>query len=644
MVTVALALVPAVTIWVVFMDLMTASVDLLKGTTQDSTNDMVESIQELLILRAIDKFDARLTEGDREMTAMLAAIKANGLQKYDLRPSRFDIPNKILTPFWSPGFSTMRGHPYFTSIGIFGGVFQNPSDTYATRLFWMSWVSLYLDVLKKDFNLTLYCSTLAMDPDEQRTTVNVTYVDQETGEALQQINHLVAPAAAYTMGNDPGGWADTLSFNPYTGQVELPTWQWLPAQNNTALQAFISISAATISDGLREELSGSPDDRLVLFFRQPHGYMIAASHGKYWSNSDEDFRSVIPLAGPPNISAYRLWNCTHSTDGLIQQACLQLYAVYQSWPAIPALRQNTVLGGQRYWLATGFSTGSLRVTVLLLKNRASVMSGIDACNAFVDQSVADRKDVTFVILAVVSTLAVCLPLLVGYWLAAWLCKLAVKMDCIAQLRFSTTNAEPTVFQELHRFQDSFTQMERGLQAFGKFVPQAVVRVLIAGKMMINEQMHPETLTVMFADIEGFSTMCEAVSPTVLVAVCTEYFEAMCSNIVQRNGTIDKFIGDCIMAMWNAPDPLVGHEREAVATALAMQSSVMELHQSWKLKGLPLLRFRLGIHTGVCLVGNFGCSYRVSYTCLGDAVNLSARLEALNKKFGTYLCVSHATYE
>jgi len=76
----------------------------------------------------------------------------------------------------------------------------------------------------------------------------------------------------------------------------------------------------------------------------------------------------------------------------------------------------------------------------------------------------------------------------------------------------------------------------------------------------------------------------------------------------------------------------------------VQQGVLSLHPSWRSRRLPELKFRLGIHTGACLVGNFGCSYRVSYTCLGDSVNLAARLEALNKKFGTYVCISHTTYE
>eukprot|EP00667_Euglena_gracilis_P019401 EG_transcript_20785 len=318
---------------------MTSSVDLLRGTTQDSTDSMAQTIQELLILRANDQFNARLTEGNQKMAELIAAVQASGFQNYDLRPSRFDFHSRFLSTFYRPGFTTMRGHPYFTSAAMFGGVFQNPSDEYATRMYWVTWVYLNLDIMTQQYNHTLYVSTLALAPDEQWTTQNVSYVDQQTGTSVYTLSSTTLPAADYPMKNDPSGWGTALYFNPWDGQVELSAWQWLPAQNNTWLQPYISISASTISDELAQELSGAPDDRLVLFFRQPHGYMIAASHGKYWSDSDVDRRHIFPVTNPPNISAYRLWNCTSSTDALIQQACQQLFATYRSWTAIPPLRQ-----------------------------------------------------------------------------------------------------------------------------------------------------------------------------------------------------------------------------------------------------------------------------------------------------------------
>ena len=99
-----------------------------------------------------------------------------------------------------------------------------------------------------------------------------------------------------------------------------------------------------------------------------------------------------------------------------------------------------------------------------------------------------------------------------------------------------------------------------------------------------------------------------------------------------------------MAMWNAPEPNATHEKDAITACLNMQAAVYGMHERWLSRGLPALRFRLGLNTGTCLVGNFGCSHRVSYTSLGDTVNLSARLEALNKKFGTTLLVSESTHE
>eukprot|EP00668_Euglena_longa_P037516 GGOE01048305.1.p1 GENE.GGOE01048305.1~~GGOE01048305.1.p1 ORF type:complete len:830 (-),score=239.70 GGOE01048305.1:460-2775(-) len=603
---------------------------------------MAKSIQEMLMYQATEKFDARLTEGEKEMKALTLMVEASGVLSYDFHPSRFDAPTLGLTPFHTQTFTAMQGHPYFSQMSVLGTYFDL-SVTYFTPIFWVTWVAFLLDVAKKTVgNRTLYVSRLEMAPNEELTTMNISYVNQVTGKPLLLMSNKTASSYGFSLVKWANGWLDNMQFNQYTGQVELALRYNLAAQNGTWIQLYISVGAATISDELRSQLNGSPDDRLVLFFRQPHGYMIAASHGKYFSHSDVDRRYLNPLVNPVNITAYRLWTCLESDDALIQDACQQLYDTHQSWTAIPAAHKDMVLSGQRYWVATGYSSGNLQCTVLMLKNRASVMGNIDTSNAQVDQRVSNKKGVTFVILGVVSAIAVLLPLSVGLWLATRLSMLASGMDRIAQLQFSTTTTPPTMFQELHRFQKSFTQMERGLQAFGKFVPSAVVTRLVAGNIHTDDNMECVNVTVMFADIENFATLAEILAPAQLAEVCTEYFEVMCKHVVQCDGTVDKFIGDCIMAMWNAPLPRPNHERSAVTAALRMQRAVLSLHDSWRQCGLPILKFRLGIHTGHCLVGNFGCSYRVSYTCLGNNVNLASRLESLNKKFDTILCASQST--
>eukprot|EP00667_Euglena_gracilis_P001227 EG_transcript_1227 len=642
--TLILTLLPAILIWIVFSELMTSSLDLLEDTTTSSTHQLAETVQQMLLYESMQVLSMRLTEGENVLNAMLSFLDSSGVRKQDLRPEYFNIKG-FLSSSRDRNFIIMKGHEYFDNMAVNAAYFPGDNNT-GIRLFWNVWQGLNFDLATSQSVRTLYYSTFECFPGQMQIQLNSSYVDQVTGVPLQVLQSLIYPAASFKMSKAIiSGWDQDLGFNAQSGQVNLGLWAWVTAKNSTWLQVSISLNAQTMSQELASQLgANTTQDRLFIFFRQPHGHMLAASHGKYYSHSDVDRRSVNPLTNPPNLSAYQRYTCIQSNDPRIHESCVQLYAAYQSWPAIPALRQEMVLSSDRYWVAVGLTNSSLACTVVMLKNRQTVMGTIDASQDHVNNEVHDKKVVTFVILGVITGIGVIIPLSIGVWLGSRLIKLAAGMDQIAKLDFNVESTPPTLFSELHRFQTSFVQMERGLRAFGKFVPQAVVRVLIAGKMEANGQMTNEVLTIMFADIEGFSTICEAIPPEQLAMVCTEYFESMCANIVNRKGTIDKFIGDCIMAMWNAPQQLPGHERDAVESALAMQAAVIQLHQQWRQRRLPLLKFRLGIHTGPCLVGNFGCSYRVSYTCLGDSVNLSARLEALNKKFGTYICVSQSTYE
>eukprot|EP00668_Euglena_longa_P048267 GGOE01065335.1.p1 GENE.GGOE01065335.1~~GGOE01065335.1.p1 ORF type:complete len:491 (-),score=130.50 GGOE01065335.1:124-1596(-) len=281
--------------------------------------------------------------------------------------------------------------------------------------------------------------------------------------------------------------------------------------------------------------------------------------------------------------------------------------------------------------------------MVLLKDRESIMGSIDASTAKAKKDTDDKRGVSAIVLGVAMAVAATLPMSIGLWLGNRLLQLGRGMDCIAKLDFRRLSFPEARFRELHDFQQSFQKMERGLRAFGKFVPSAVVTRLVAGHIHTDDQMETATVTIMFADIEHFSTFAETMGAAKLAEVCTEYFEAMCKHVIDQDGTVDKFIGDCVMAIWNVPLPKCCHERSAVTAALRMQEDILSLHAVWRQRGLPALKFRMGIHTGNCLVGNFGCSHRVSYTCLGDNVNLASRLEALNKKFGTALCVSQYTH-
>ena len=150
------------------------------------------------------------------------------------------------------------------------------------------------------------------------------------------------------------------------------------------------------------------------------------------------------------------------------------------------------------------------------------------------------------------------------------------------------------------------------------------------------------ITVMFADLEGFTPLSERLEPEQLVQLMNEYLTEMSAIVLKEGGTIDKYEGDLIMAFFGAPLPQEDHADRASRAAARMQSRMRELRQEWQSRGLSELRVRIGLNSGPAVVGNMGSDFRFNYTAMGDTVNLAARLESANKEFGTYTMVSHTT--
>jgi adenylate cyclase len=152
------------------------------------------------------------------------------------------------------------------------------------------------------------------------------------------------------------------------------------------------------------------------------------------------------------------------------------------------------------------------------------------------------------------------------------------------------------------------------------------------------------LTVLFTDLENFTTVAESMPPEELVPILNSYFEGMTEIILKNNGTLDKYIGDSIMAFFGAPIPQKDHSLIACRTAVQMQNHLEELRQIWETTNKPMLHMRIGINTGEMIVGNMGGLDRFDYTVIGDSVNLSARLEGANKQYKTNTLISEHTFQ
>ncbi|WP_298397562.1 CHASE2 domain-containing protein [uncultured Azonexus sp.] len=178
--------------------------------------------------------------------------------------------------------------------------------------------------------------------------------------------------------------------------------------------------------------------------------------------------------------------------------------------------------------------------------------------------------------------------------------------------------------------------------FGQYVPPELVDEMAKNPEEYSMEGRNADMSVLFSDVRNFTTISEGLPPRELSALMNEYLGAMTLIIQKHRGTLDKYIGDAIMAFWGAPVANPLHAREAVMTALEMQRRLRSLGETFAAKGWPVLKIGIGINSGTMTVGDMGSSVRKSYTVMGDAVNLGARLEGITKEYGVGIAVGEKT--
>lgn len=214
-----------------------------------------------------------------------------------------------------------------------------------------------------------------------------------------------------------------------------------------------------------------------------------------------------------------------------------------------------------------------------------------------------------------------------YWL-----NLAVPLAMVGFVYVGVT-VENFVRTELER--------RRTRAMFGRYLSTAVVDQLMR-EPDVQLGGVKEEVTVLFSDIRGFTSFSEGKPPEEVVSRLNEYFTAMTRCVFRHGGTLDKYLGDGLMALFGAPLHAPDHPRRAVAAAVEMLKSLDELNRSWEARGEVTLGLGIGINSGRVVVGNIGCPERMDYTVIGEAVNLAARLEAMNKEYGTRIILSEYT--
>ncbi len=198
-------------------------------------------------------------------------------------------------------------------------------------------------------------------------------------------------------------------------------------------------------------------------------------------------------------------------------------------------------------------------------------------------------------------------------------------------------------KEIHELGITVNLAQRAIWSFAHFVPKELVRRIVDNSISTELGGARQEITVVFTDVQGFTTIAESANPDALMHQTSRYFTALTEVFLAEGGTIDKFIGDLVMVFWNAPNPQPDHVERACRAALMAKLASEKLNARFEAEGAPRFFTRFGIHVGEAIVGNLGSAERMNYTALGSTVNLASRLEGLNKEYGTAILVSEDVY-
>ncbi len=231
------------------------------------------------------------------------------------------------------------------------------------------------------------------------------------------------------------------------------------------------------------------------------------------------------------------------------------------------------------------------------------------------------------------------------WVSEWIARpiraVAQETQKIRQLIFDPSPEIDSRITEIRLLTESVAAMKTAIRTFGQYVPKALVEQLIKSDNVQGLGGERRQLSILFSDVANFTDLSEVMSPEDLMLKTSHYFQELGEIVLNNKGSIDKYIGDAIMAFWNAPLDDPDHVANACRAVLLCRLRSEQLDKNWAAHGEAEMHTRFGLHTGDTVVGNIGSPDRMDYTALGVSVNLAARLEGLNKRYGTQILVSES---
>jgi adenylate cyclase len=360
---------------------------------------------------------------------------------------------------------------------------------------------------------------------------------------------------------------------------------------------------------------GGPQSHADVYIVSGQGYVVGDPEGRTSEDSEDGPRLIAAESHPDEklAAAYR----EARAEGLGTRRHFQLD-----------------LDGERYLAVTApvADDGNPDWTMLIAVPAMALLGPI-----------YENNRIAAIIAALVALASVLLGVLLAERLVRALRGVASDLDRIGRLEFpEAPTGQKSFIREIAAMLAARDRMTGGLRSFGKYVPAGLVRKLIERGQVAALGGETRELSIFFADIADFTSFAEMISPQELVDQLGAYLGEMSGAIQSEGGTVDKFIGDAIMAFWGAPEPVEDHALAACKAALDCQARLAGLRNDWIEAERPALFARIGINTGQVLVGNIGSDERMNYTAMGDAVNVASRLERQCKRFMLPILIGERT--
>ena len=426
----------------------------------------------------------------------------------------------------------------------------------------------------------------------------------------------------------------TLSFDPrirpwYQGAKKLKERYWtdiylyetldlgltyaVPVYQDQTLAKVMSadITVNKISDLLLHQKASRSG---INFIVTPEGTLVGypdASKIVLTSNKQPQIARLEQVGEPSLIAAYQLYQKSHESHLFFTFENIDYIAHFTPFPE--ASGKDWILG---------------------------VVVPADDFIGPIKQTSREVWMISLMILAVASIILVIFSHKISYPIE----RLAGQMRRIRNLDIEEESPIESSLQELSQMDEALRSMKEGLNSFSRFVPKALVQRMIASGQEAKLGGERKRLTFLFTDIEGFTTISEKTPSDILIKHLSEYLSELSTIIIHHRGTIDKYIGDSIMAFWGAPERDEQQIYHACQSVWLCSRRLHDLNIEWAKQGRPIMRTRFGLHQGEAIVGNVGSADRLNYTVIGDNVNLGSRLEGINKMYGTYIIASETVYE